>query len=184
MKFIEAESPNFWYDPQPVKAICLHGTAGPAGAALGWLRNPQTANPGKAVSANFLVDRAGAIYRLVNPELGRKAWANGIVENFDTSLAWLTAAVADKVNPNRLTYSVEHEASDEQMRWHKSMTDDQFTSSIELSAYLLKLAGLKANHETLVGHCQISARQKATCPGVIFIPAYLEQLLKRHPELK
>lgn len=179
MKFIDLPSGNYWSDSQPVKAICLHGTAGPAGASLGWLRNPKS-----EVSSNFLINKQGQIFRLVNPELGRKAWANGIVEDPDPSLGWLAQAIKDKTKINLVTWSIEHEATGDEMRWGKSMTDPQFNSSIELTVYLLKLAGLKANHETIVGHCQISSRQKATCPGVIFVPAYLEVLLKRYPELK
>lgn len=183
IKFIDTGSPNYWQDDRPIKAICLHGTAGSLQSSLDWLRNPQKDNPGKAVSANFLVSKAGVIYRLVDPALGRKAWANGIVESTDKSLTWLSQAIKDGINPNRLTWSVEHEATDEEMHRLASMTNAQFTASIELVAYLLKLARLKANHETLISHSQISGRQKFFCPGVIFVPAYTEQLLIRHPEL-
>lgn len=179
MKFIDMPSPNYWQDRRPIQAICLHGTAGSAAASLAWLRNPKS-----AVSSNYLISRAGEVYQLVDPRAGRKAWANGVVEKPDTSIKWLQAAIKAKTKINLITWSIEHEASSDEMRWHKSMTDKQFTSSIDLTAYLLKLALLKANHETIVGHCQISSIQKATCPGVIFVPAYLEELLKRYPELK
>lgn len=178
MKFIDLPSPNYWSDGRPVKAICLHGTAGRLGAALSWLRNPKS-----EVSANFCISRAGDVYRLVAPEEGKKAWANGIIQKPDNSLQWLQAAIKEKTKVNLITWSIEHEASSDDMNWHKSMTDKQFNSSIELTAYLLKLAGLKANHETIVGHCQLNSIQKANCPGVIFVPAYLDVLLDRHPEL-
>lgn len=184
MYFIDLPSLNYWEDNRPIKAVCLHGTAGPLQASIDWLRNQQSSNPGRAVSANFVVAKSGDIYRLVDPALGRKAWANGLVETPDTSLLWLTAALAAGVNPNLVTWSIEHEATDPEMKHLASMTDQQFTSSIELTAFLLKAARLKATHETIISHSQISGRNKFFCPGVIFVPAYLEQLLIRHPELK
>lgn len=99
------------------------------------------------------------------------------------SIRWLAAAIAGKVNPNRITVSIEHEASKTEMEKRASMTDAQFNSSIDLTAYILTWAGLKASHETIVGHNQISGRQKYNCPGVVFPPAYTEVLIQRYPYL-
>lgn len=183
MRFIDMESPNYWVDASPVQAIVLHGTAGALAGAISTLRNPRVDKPSLAVSANFVVSKAGNIYRLVDPEKSRKAWANGVVENFDKSIAWLVQAVAQKRNINRITWSIEHEATESEMRKRASMPDAQFNSSIDLTAYLLVLAGLKISNQTVIGHYQISGTIKYNCPGVIFPPAYVEVLKERYPGL-
>lgn len=183
MKIVKLPSPNYFTAVNPIKAVCLHGTAGSWQAALAWLRNPQVENPNAAVSANYLVTKSGAVYELVDWQAGRRAWANGIVENYDKSIKWLVDAAKGKVNPNYLTVSIEHEATLQEMLDHASMTDAAFNASIELTAFILKTAGLKASHETIIGHNQISGKQKYNCPGVIFPPAYTEVLIARHKEL-
>lgn len=175
---------NNYFRPSQMKqskiaAVCLHGTDGPAGASLNWLTNPKS-----DVSSNYLIDKAGKIFQLVDWLAGNRAWGNGRVDIYDNSIKWLDTAVKTKINPNWLTVSIEHEASLSEMQFHKSMTDAQFNSSIDLTAYILTTAGLKANHETIIAHCQICAIAKPYCPGVIFVPAYLQVLLTRYPNLK
>lgn len=180
MKFIDIPSPNYYVDNTPIKAVVLHGTASKGiWPAIYWHLNRNS-----QVSANFHISKAGVIYRLVDFERGRRAWANGIVENHDKSLIWLNELVSAGLNPNRCTVSIEHEATKEEMMSRASMTDAQFDSSIDLVAYILKVAGLKASHQTIVGHNQISGKSKNNCPGVIFPPAYTEIVIDRHPYLK
>jgi N-acetylmuramoyl-L-alanine amidase len=179
MNFIDIPSQNHWYDPQPIKGVVLHGTDGPLGASINWLCNPES-----DVSANFVISKSGVIYRLVNFELGLRAWANGIVETYDTSIKWLDSLVKQKKNPNRYTVSIEHEAYGDDMKRHASMPKLQFDASIELTAYILAASGLKASNQTVIGHYQISGKKKINCPGVIFPPAYVEVLQDRHKELK
>lgn len=185
---VKVPSPNFFTPKEmshnQILAVVLHGTSGPLQPSLDWLRNPRHDDPDQRVSANFLISKAGVIYELVAPEPGYRAFGNGIVEHGDGSLLWLRSAVANKVNPNWITVSIEHEATRAEMLTRASMTDRQFNSSIELTSYILSFAGLKADHETIVGHNQISGTLKYNCPGVIFPPAYTEQLVIRHPELK
>lgn len=176
-------SPNYWLAASlprsEVKALCYHGTASKgAASALGWLTNRKS-----GVSANYLISKAGTVYQLVDPAT-KRAWANGIPDIFDSSVKWLADCIANGDNPNWYTISLEHEATKEDMQFHASMPDPQFNASIDLSARLLKQFGLKANHETMIAHCQIAAKAKATCPGVIFIPAYQEVLINRYPELR
>jgi len=184
MRIIKLPSPNFDISDRPIKSVVLHGTAGSAGSAIAWLRNPQPDNPGARVSANYVITRAGVVYELVDWRAGKRAWANGIVENWDRSLKWLNWAVKNKINPNDVTVSIEHEASAQQMENRASMTDAQFNASINLTADILRAAGLKASHETIIGHNQISGTRKYNCPGVIFPPAYTEVLLDRNPDLR
>lgn len=183
MNIIKLPSPNFYPAGRKIEAVVLHGTAGPAGPSLSWLRNPRLDNPDAAVSANYLIDKAGNVWELVDWQAGRRAFGNGIVENFDSTIKWLVDCLKNRINPNLVTVSIEHEASTREMTTRASMTDAQFNSSIELTAMILTAARLKANHQTIIGHNQISGTRKYNCPGVIFPPAYTEVLLIRHPEL-
>lgn len=179
---IQFDSPNYWaVDDLPVsevKAICLHGTDGSFKGAMSWLLNPKS-----GVSASYIISKGGLPVMLVNPAK-RRAWANGIVSQPDPTIKWLDDAIKNKVNPNWVTISIEHEATHDDMVYHRSMTDAQFNASIDLVASLLKQFNLKASHETIIGHCQINSKDKANCPGVIFIPAYMEVLITRYPELR
>lgn len=166
-----------------LQAVVLHGTSGPLQGSLDWLRNPRHDNPAAAVSSNYVISKAGVIYELVPWETGLRAYANGIVETNDTSIKWLNDAIKSKINPNWITVSIEHEASFNDMVLGRSMTDAQFTSSCNLVAYVLAGAGLRADHQSIIGHNQISGKIKYHCPGVIFPPAYTEQLIIRYPEL-
>jgi N-acetylmuramoyl-L-alanine amidase len=179
MNFVDIPSPNHWYDPQPIMGVVLHGTDGPLGGSINWLCSPRS-----DVSANFVISKSGVIYRLVDFERGFRAWANGIVETYDTSIKWLDSLVKQRKNPNRYTVSIEHEAAGPEMISHSSMPKAQFDASIELTAYILASAGLKASNQTVIGHYQISGTKKIYCPGVIFPPAYVEVLQDRHKELK
>lgn len=183
MNIIKLPSPNFYSADNKIQAVVLHGTAGSGISALSWLRNPQPGNPDGRVSANYLINKAGQVWELVEWQAGKRAWANGIVENFDSSIKWLVECLKNRINPNLVTVSIEHEASNREMTTRASMTDAQFNSSIELTAMILTAARLKANHQTIIGHNQISGTRKYNCPGVIFPPAYTEVLLIRHPEL-
>jgi len=168
----------------PIQAICLHGTAakqarGALQAALATLTNPRYDNPDAAVSSNYVIAKNGEIYFLVDWRAGRRAWANGPVKAPDKRIAWLLFAVQKKVNINRLTISIEHEATDEEMKRSAPMPDAQFNSSTWLVLSLLQELGLPINDQTVIGHRQINSVDKAYCPGVIDIPAYIEVLKLR-----
>lgn len=186
-RIVKMPSPNF-FEPEEmttnkIAAVVLHGTSGSLQASLDWLRNPRYDDPEAKVSANYLISKAGVIYELVPWETGLRAMGNGIVETNDSSIKWLNDAIKQKINPNWITVSIEHEATFNEMVLHRSMTDAQFTASCNLTAYILAGSGLKANHQSIIGHNQISGKQKYNCPGVIFPPAYTEQLVIRFPEL-
>jgi len=184
IKVVKYPSPNYDTSNRPIEAVVLHGTAGSVGSALNWLCNPQPQNPKARVSANYVVSRAGVVYELVDWRNHRRAWANGIVENWDKSLDWLAWCIAAGVNPNDVTVSIEHEASELAMRGRAPMTDAQFNASIDLTADILRSAGRLATDKTVVGHYQISGGRKRDCPGVINPPAYTRVLWLRHKDLK
>lgn len=176
MEILNWPSPNYFSNGDKIKAIVLHGTDGPLKASLDTLTNPRVSNPELAVSANYLIDLNGDIYRLVPWWLGRRAWANGIINKPDPAIKWLAACVKTGQNPNMVTISIEHVASGQDMINHGRMPDKQFYSSYNLVKQLLADCNLAANNQTVLGHYQIDSVNKAYCPGVIDIPAYINAI--------
>lgn len=176
MNIIDYPSPNYFTGGMRIHAIVLHGTDGPLKASLDTLTNPRPDAPEKAVSSNYLIDTNGDIYRLVPWWKGYRAYANGIMNHIDTSIKWLNACVGTRCNPNMFTISIEHVASGFDMINHNRMTDKQWASSFMLVKQLLKDCNLPANSQTILGHYQIDSVNKAYCPGVINIPAYINAL--------
>jgi hypothetical protein len=172
---------NRWYNFQPPKGIVLHGTAGPFKASLDELT--------KNVSANYLIDTDGTIYCLVNPYEGWRAWANGIWEAPDLSVAWLKS-IWDMPgdddghqNPNRWTISIEHVALSPNMVAHNyaSMPTVQREASQQLCAQLVRDFNLPRMVELwpMIGHYQIERYDRANCPGVINVPKWNQEVLVR-----
>jgi len=175
MEIIDYPSPNFFISSKPIRAICLHGTAGDLPGALATLTNPRPDNPKAAVSSNYVVAEDGKIYRLVPWWMNRRAWANGIVINPDPNIKWLDQVT----NPNLVTISIEHVASNYAMRHQGRLTDAAWRSSQDLVKQLLHDCNLVASGQTVIGHYQIDSVNKSFCPGVINVPAYIEKLLGR-----
>ena len=69
---VDRPSPNFSERTRPVNMIVLHYTACEMASALATLRNPHADAP---VSAHYLVDRNGRIFRLVDES--KRAWHAG-----------------------------------------------------------------------------------------------------------
>jgi N-acetyl-anhydromuramyl-L-alanine amidase AmpD len=178
MVIIDYPSPNYFSSGAlPIKAIVLHGTAGGAAGALQELTNSKPNNPDARVSSNYLISTGGKIYRLVPWWTGRRAWANGLINNPDRSIAWLMMCQRNGINPNLCTLSIEHEAASADMIARRSMPAAQLASSLELIRKLLKDTGLlRANQQTILGHYQIDGATRQNCPGVISIPEYISQL--------
>jgi len=88
-------------------------------------------------------------------------------------------AMKQGINPNLVTISIEHEASDYAMRHAGRLTDAAWRSSQDLVKKLLADCALVASNQTVIGHYQINSVDKSFCPGVINVPAYIEKLLGR-----
>lgn len=166
---IDKPSPNYFIASDKIEAIVLHGTAGSLISALNWLTSPAS-----VVSANYVISKLGAIYRLVPYWQHKRAWANGVVNNPDNSIKWLNNAIVRNINPNLLTISIEHEASEKDMVNGAVMPPAQLKASIWLTQNLLKGCSLQPGRETILGHYQFDSVNRPHCPGVIHIPAYIK----------
>lgn len=178
LKITKHPSPNRFppNEGKQIRAIVLHGTAGPLKPSIDWLCNPRLDNPGSAVSANYIIGLQGEVIELVDWRAGYRAYGNGVVRKFDSTLKWLVECVYRKVNPNLVTISIEHVASNTDMILRKSMTDAQFNASTELVVTLARELDLPLDRQHIAGHYQIDGIGKTNCPGVINLGAYIEVL--------
>jgi N-acetyl-anhydromuramyl-L-alanine amidase AmpD len=149
-------SPNFWggRDGHEVVAICNHIMVGTMESTKGWFNNRKS-----EVSSQYGVAKAGYIHQYVS--LSNTAWANGPVQEPDQSLDWLMQAIKNKVNPNCLTVSIEHEGSP-----GDKMPEAQYQATLDLHRMLLKMfPKILPDRKHIIGHYQMQKYEKANCPG-------------------
>ncbi|MBN9387853.1 MAG: N-acetylmuramoyl-L-alanine amidase [Chloroflexi bacterium] len=156
---------NFWAgrDGESAVAIVDHcmskgadGTRATLESCANWFAKPKS-----EVSAHFGVGKDGRVWQFV--DLRNTAWANGILEQPDLSLPWLAECVSRKINPNRRTISIEHEGDS-----NDTMPEAQYRATLALHRFLIATVGIKADRQHIVGHYQVTARQRANCPGAGF----------------
>ncbi|NWJ45725.1 MAG: N-acetylmuramoyl-L-alanine amidase [Chloroflexi bacterium] len=122
------------------------------------------------VSAHYGVGRDGRIWQFVAVE--DTAWANGIVQDHDTTLDWVTDALRDGVNLNAITISIEYEGYS-----GEALTEEQYEAAVELHRQLLPQWNIPANEKHIIGHSQLDRRERAADPGAGFPWARLLQAL-------
>jgi N-acetyl-anhydromuramyl-L-alanine amidase AmpD len=139
----------------------------------GWLFK-EVADGGGPVSSHFFVAEDGDIYQGMS--IYDRAWANGLTWNgrnyidpqkTPVSPSWHRIAIHGShrgQDPNKLTISVEHEG------YHnKPRTTPQLKSSIAVLHYMQNETGIiYVAHDTLIGHYEISPKNRANCPGPHF----------------
>lgn len=139
------------------EAIVWHITEGTEASALSWLTNPNS-----SASANYVIGRDGTIYELVPPD--QSAWANGRVQNPNTSNPLITRWLAEGVNLNQRTISIEHAGYSSQNKGG-SLTDKQIASTCLLTAWLCQQYHLTPDRTHILGHCEIDSIDRPYCPG-------------------
>lgn len=154
---------NFWEgrDNHKVVAIVDHIMEGTMESTVSWFRNPAS-----QVSAHYGVAKNGRVWLFVDP--ANTAWANGIVQKPDLSIKWLAQAISDKINPNYLTVSIEHEGNT-----GEPMPEAQFEATLWLHKKLIKEFGIPADSQHIIRHSQIDSVGKPFCPGASFPMARL-----------
>jgi N-acetyl-anhydromuramyl-L-alanine amidase AmpD len=173
-KIIPAPAANYYSSNYPVKSVVNHGTAlkPDAVSSLAYLTSKAS-----NVSANYLIEKDGTIYELLNPLAGLRSWANGIIENPDPGLDWLELCIKNGINPNLVTVSIEHEAYDTDMRYGVKMPPAQAQASVMLNAWLCQEYGIKDLDQGVIGHNQITGIQRAGCPGgIIDLPEHRKKI--------
>lgn len=152
-------SPNRGYPSgvHRVDAIIWHITQG--SNSLGWLTNPAS-----GASSNYLIARDGTIHELVPPV--ESAWANGRVCNPDAdhNQPLITKWVAEGVNFNRRTVSIEHEGMSS-LGQGGSLTAAQIAATVRLTAWLCQTFNLTPDAQHVFGHFEIDSCDRPNCPG-------------------
>jgi hypothetical protein len=113
------------------------------------------------VSAHFGIAKDGRTWQFV--DLANTAWANGILEQPDLSLDWLAEAVNNRVNPNRVTISIEHEGDS-----FETMGELQYQATLALHRALVASNGILPDRQHIIKHSQITGRSRPNCPGPFF----------------
>ena len=153
---------NFWVGRDGEKAVAIvdhcmskgaDGTRATLANCAAWFANPKS-----EVSAHFGVAKDGRVWQFV--DLKNTAWANGILEQPDMSLPWLAECVTRKINPNRRTISIEHEGDS-----FDEIPEPQYQATVALHKHLILTAGILPDRQHIIGHSQITGRQRANCPG-------------------
>lgn len=126
------------------------------------------ATPSAGVSATFSVTRMGVVRQHVR--IGDTAWTNGIDFDrgydaylSDLSVPWLKMCWDHKLNPNRLTISIEHEGFS-----GEPFPRAQIEASLDLHAWLVAARRIKPHPDYIVGHNRIDSVNRAHCPGRTF----------------
>jgi N-acetyl-anhydromuramyl-L-alanine amidase AmpD len=109
------------------------------------------------------VSSKGEIVQYV--EMNRWAYANGVIQpGWDDTLDWLVYCVANKINPNKRTISIEHEGYP-----GVPFPESQYQASLDLHKYIIQCwPGIKIDRKHIIGHYQISPKDRANCPGSTF----------------
>ncbi|MHB1131644.1 MAG: N-acetylmuramoyl-L-alanine amidase [Chloroflexota bacterium] len=123
-------------------------------------------NEGK--SAHYLVCRSGEVEQYVAE--AEAAWANGLdfSKGYDTyksdlTIPWLAECYERRINPNRVTISIEHEGFT-----GEPLTPAQLATSIELHRDICRRWDIRPTGQTIVGHYRIDAVTRPNDPGPLF----------------
>jgi N-acetylmuramoyl-L-alanine amidase len=88
------------------------------------------------------------------------AWANGIMNRPDMSVAWINQCYTKGINPNFRTVSIEHEGLTGQ-----AFTNAQFQATLALHKWLTRTFNIPVDRVHLVGHYMIDSVNRPYCPG-------------------
>lgn len=148
----------------PALYICEHIMEGSLSSCDNWFSNPNA-----QASANYGIGSDGEIHVYVDPTASSPywAWANGVQNNPDASARAIIAkgtALYGSVSPNVYCVSIEH----------AGYTGDpipaaEWNASMQLTAWLCETFNVDPSHggstDTILGHYQIDAVNRAACPG-------------------
>lgn len=150
--------------------IVNHITEGGYDGAVGWL----STGAGE-VSSNFATARDGRVSEIV--PITEAAWCNG-TQSFNSSRMYYTGRSTNhlirsrNVNANLYTVSIEHEG------WTGKtdgrLTEEQYKSTLELHKFTIneikRIYGKDfiIDRSHIIGHSEVSPREKPNCPGKYF----------------
>lgn len=140
-------------------AIIWHVTAGGEAGSLSWLTNPDS-----LASANYVIGLDGTIYELVPPT--EDAWANGAVNEPDTTNPLIPKWQAEGVDFNQRTVSIETVRVTSANEQPGGFTPAQYQSLVALTAWLCQEFRLTPDRTHIFGHRTIDSVNRPHCPGL------------------
>jgi N-acetyl-anhydromuramyl-L-alanine amidase AmpD len=151
-------SPNFWAGRNNLTPVAIvdHIMQGTLDATTGWFNNPNS-----EASTHFGVGKDGRIFQFVRVE--NTSWGNGTINKPDLNIPWLADAINRKINPNRLTVSIEHEG-----KTGEPFSETMYQATLFLHTQLIKQLGIPVNRQHIVGHYQLDLVNRPFCPGTGF----------------
>ncbi len=128
-------------------------------------------NPASGVSSNFVVSRTGRVTQLV--PIRKRAWANGTTESSSKKYYYGRSTnkyiLERRINANDYTISIENEGFYDKTGGR--LTDLQLKANIQLTQYIREQVKaiygitIPIDRDHLIGHCEISPKEKPYCPG-------------------
>lgn len=170
MLYQDFKSPNFDKDRRAVPDVfVIHQTNGSFPCVRDWFLNPDS-----LVSAHYVIDRCGRLYRFVDPRC--VAWANGASlkgKDDDRSIAWSTSKLvrSRRINPNRYTISIEFETRPGS--WFSEILPGQYLAGasllLALHSWVINEYGVSVPLDDMhvLKHCEISPKHKPCCGAAI-----------------
>jgi N-acetyl-anhydromuramyl-L-alanine amidase AmpD len=148
---------NFWPGRagRAIEAVVLHVTDGDTAAGtLSWFRSPAS-----QVSAHYVVDRDGTVYRAVRE--ADTAWANGVVRQPNLANPLIAGWARSGLNPNLVTVSIEA-VGRPATPWPAA----QHAAVAELIADICRRRQLPIDRTHIIGHYQLDSLTRPRCPGL------------------
>lgn len=149
--------------------IVIHIAEGTYNGTIAWMQNPKS-----RVSSHFIVGQDGRIAQMV--DLRDTAWCNGTSVNPADSIyyGYATAKLVKerKTNANYFTISIENEGYYSKTRGE--LTRAQLNAEVELIRYIIaevkRIWGvtIPIDRDHIIGHYEVTPRNKPHCPGEKF----------------
>lgn len=119
-------------------------------------------DPANQNSATFFVNRDGSIRQALGDPLHMAPWSNGAIRNPDLQNPRIANVWLAKVNPNvRTLVAIENVGYEP----GHPITRAQLEANAAIIRHYHRLAGLRINRRTVVGHYQIDGVERPNCPG-------------------
>lgn len=153
----------------PDTVVC-HITEGSYAGAVSWLKNPKA-----SASAHFVVSRKGEITQLV--DIKDTAWGNGTSATPSVIECATSKVVKSRnTNANAYTVSIEHEGIFSTTFGALTKEQEEATTFLikHIDSEIKRIYGeqgkngIKFDRDHIIGHYEISPKNKPNCPGRLF----------------
>lgn len=160
-----SKSPNFMsrngWKPD---MIALHVCEGTFEGSVSWLCNPNS-----GASSHFVTGKNGELEQLV--DLDKASWCNGTSTTegakYDYRRSTNRLVRERKTNANYYTISIENEGYSYKDGYGR-LTDKQYQTLLKLLKDLITKYNIPIDREHIVGHYEITPKEKPNCPGSKF----------------